>query len=148
MLIKNKRALLAGLAIASVLTASPLLAESRKEYTLSCSANGFTGTAYVTAVRNGDLLFATTTGYTIKAPRESQSRTSANLNLRVWGATKNAWSPWSYSNDNLQQDGVRRPVFVKASVNESRLGAVEVNFIFDKTGTDPRCTAKEMIRKF
>ena len=45
MLIKNKRALLAGLAIASVLTASPLLAESRKDYTLSCSANGFTGTA-------------------------------------------------------------------------------------------------------
>ena len=148
MLFEQKIATKAGLAAALLLAASASFAETSKDYTVSCSAGGFTGTAYVTAVRNGDLLSVFATDYKINSPSSSASRSEANLEMRIWGASKNQYTKWDKTNKNLQQDGVKRKIRIAQGIIEPRLGAVEIYFAFDRKGPDPKCTVKEMIRSF
>lgn len=148
MLFEKKIATKAGLAAALLLAASASFAETSKDYTLSCSASGFTGTAYVTAVRNGNLLSVFATDYKINSPSSSASRSEANLNMRIWGSSTNQNTDWDKTNKNLQQDGVKRKIRIAQSITEPRLGSVEFEFVFDRKGSDPRCFTKEMIPAF
>ncbi|WP_141232424.1 hypothetical protein [Pseudomonas fragi] len=148
MLFGKKIAIKAALAATLLLSASASFAETSKDYTLSCSVSGFTGTAYVTAVKNGNLLTFATKGYKISSPASSKSRSKANLNIRAWGSTSNTTSAWANSQDNLKQDNTYRSLSLSKSIIETRLASGEVQFIFDRSGSDPRCTTKVMIPKF
>ena len=102
MLFEKKIATKAGLAAALLLAASASFAETSKDYTVSCSAGGFTGTAYVTAVRNGDLLSVFATDYKINSPRDAP----INL-LRSGGESQFARHPALFAENGLMQRALR-----------------------------------------
>ncbi|KMM77815.1 hypothetical protein [Pseudomonas deceptionensis] len=145
---KPKLAIKTGLAIATLMAASSSFAEVSKNFTASCSASNFTGTAYLTAVRGNGQIFVRMTGYKISAPSSSKSRSKANANLQVWGSTGLTWTKWAKSGDNLKQDGSVHSVYLSEQVRETRLGAAQVQFIFDSSGNDPKCIGKVMIPGF
>ncbi|WP_066514309.1 hypothetical protein [Curtobacterium ammoniigenes] len=101
--------------------------------TVSCSAGNFTGTAEL-RVSSPASDGSTTTGsvlrYRIQKHNGQQGGNKANINLFVGG--NSAKSP-----DRMIQDGNWHTLDLWTAGNSSR---GEIQFIFDKSGSDPRCS--------
>lgn len=145
---KQKLMIKTGVAIATLVAASSSFAQVSKKFTVGCSNGSFNGTASLHVTRGYGKILVNVTDYKISAPSSSKSRSKANVNVQVWGATGNRWTSWAKSDDNLKQDGLSHSLYLKQEVNETRLGSAQVEFVFDKSGKDPKCIGKVMIPQF
>lgn len=145
---RTKIATQLSLSIALMMAGSAASAQTFKKFTASCTNGSFTGTAYLEASRFYNLLGVTMTDYKIQAPSSSKSRSKANANMSVYSTSSYSTSTWARSNDNLKQDGLVHSQWLSANITEARLGVAQVEFVFDKSGNDPKCIAKVQIPQF
>lgn len=138
---KTKIATQIGLSITLMMAGAAAFAQS-KEFTASCSTSGFTGTAYLNGYKTPGGRSFLVHDYKINAPGDSQSRSSANMNVQSYNNATHHSSAWNKSGDDLKQDGVTRPISLGAGTAGDHLNTAIIEFIFDKSGNDPRCTAK------
>lgn len=119
---------------ASAATATSAAAPTFIDKTVSCSAGNFTGTAELRVTSpssDGSVTDARVLRYKIQKHNGQQGGNKANINLFIGG--NSAKSP-----DRMIQDG---------NWHGSELGTAgygdwgRIQFIFDKSGSDPRCDA-------
>ena len=143
MSIQRKAATNIGLAIATVFAASSSLAQ---DYTATCSTTGFTGTAYITADREGPIVYVTNTAYQIKAPSGHENTHTAKLSVYEVDAYFNIPTPWRNYRQNLRQDNVKHPMIMRTYLWTPSSVTQYVKFDFDSTkNIKPTCTANVRI---
>ncbi|WP_222864759.1 hypothetical protein, partial [Serratia marcescens] len=116
--------------------------------TLSCSNGNFTGYAQVTKIISSSGFFRpvltsmAVTKYKIVRSNEQKGGDKANVNLLVsyWNGKKHV-DVKSKSSDSMKQDSEWHNIDLAASTLPSYEGQVtaDVQFIFDKSGPDPKC---------
>jgi hypothetical protein len=115
---------------ATVLGATPAQAASSTRV-VSCSAGNFTGYAEVATTASNGTISATLKQYRIQKHAGQSGGNKANVNLTVGQFTVK-------SADRMMQDGAWHWLGLNASAHDYVGG---VQFIFDKSGADPRCNA-------
>ena len=139
MLIEKKLTTKVAFAIASLLVASSSFAE---DYTASCSTAGFTGTAYISAFREGPRIYITNTGYQIKAPAADQHLSTAKISVYQLDNYSNKPTPWRSTRPNLKQDDRSHPLNMQTYMWTPSWITQYVKFDFaSSTNTKPTCTA-------
>lgn len=116
----------------------------------TCSNGNFRGeaeisTRYTTDYYQGSHAEAVVTKYKITKSNGQQGGNHANVNLRLRSYSPgNTTGVWGYSSDNLLQNSTWQKLGVWEDVDAFKGQPVEtsVEFVFDKTGSDPKCTAK------
>lgn len=129
--------------IAALLAASFSLAQ---DYTASCSTAGFTGTAYITADREGPLVYVTNKAYQIKAPAGHENAHAAKFSVYEVDAYTNKPTPWRNYRQNLRQDNVKHPMIMRTYLWTPGSVTQYVKFDFDNSkNIKPTCTASVRI---
>ena len=125
------------------LSCTPLMANPYQHGigVVSCSNGNFHGEASVELFRNY-LAGAYVTDYKITKSNNQKGGNKANINFWVMSETGPATASMS-SPDNLKQDGQRHS-FTRnemGSVSDNQDPYMIVEFVFDKPGKDPKCSA-------
>ncbi|MGK9146148.1 hypothetical protein KXS11_00785 [Plantibacter flavus] len=124
---------------------------------VQCTSGNFRGEARVRTVFNGaDSWHPSANSWTVAVESYRISRLNgqsggnkANLNMRSVTHTDggSSTSQWDVSPDNLRQTSTWTPlesvaVTTRVALANTRWLDAELQFIFDKSGSDPRCTVK------
>ncbi|MGK9148432.1 hypothetical protein KXS11_12470 [Plantibacter flavus] len=143
---KKPLAIIAGIvAVASLALAAPTAASAtetraRETRTISCSTGNFNGQAKVVLDSRPEGVWVTVKEYKITRQNGQSGGNKANVNVAVRsGAYETGWFK---SADSMIQDGRWHsggPTAGLSNYNGVEVGYVQ--FIFDKSGSDPRCTA-------
>jgi hypothetical protein len=107
---------------------------------ISCTSGNFEGRARVTIEHGSLSSTARVDQYQIFRRNGQGGGNKANVDLRIQNSA--ATSPWSFSPDSMKQDGGIYPVSLFAAVPKAGAATASVEFVFDKSGSDPRCTAR------
>ena len=134
--------LLACLSIVAV----PLLASTAQANTrdihLSCSNGNFSGEVYV---NYADIGFLSANTYKIEKSNGQQGGNKANINIKVL----DLYSGYQYvvfkSPDSLLQNNTWQSLDMKGPVPRGRPVQIQAEFIFDKSGADPKCESRANI---
>ena len=112
---------------------------STKDLKFSCTAGNFKGEVwgYVSQVPNSPTKVFHLSEYRITKYNGQSGGNKANINVSTVGYSKN-------SPDSMIQDGTWRHLGYIGNVRNYN-GALNVQFVFDKSGSDPRCTASQII---
>ncbi|MFJ4225704.1 hypothetical protein [Microbacterium sp. NPDC089695] len=136
-------AVVAGLGASMLATpaiASDRMAPTYTSQLISCSSGNFRGEAVVKFYSHE---LVQVSDYRIIKLNGQSGGSKANVNTTIWGESLSGYYS-SFSKDSpdaMKQDGVWRPLGHSAFRKLNSWLDVEVQFIFDKSGSDPRCTA-------
>jgi hypothetical protein len=117
-------------------------------YNVSCASGNFKGEAEITSDSN-----ESTGGFEVKVNKykitksEGQSGgNKANVNLKAtYGWNESVKKLEDKSSDSMQQDGKWHNLSLEVGgvrIPHWNMLRSEVEFVFDKSGSDPRCTAQ------
>lgn len=144
------------LASGSVL-AAPLAAWSSPQpretggRTVKCEVANFRGEAEVSWEIRGDHLSTSVDSYRITRLNGQSGGNKANLNHRITGKDYSGWAfedSWASSSDSMQQDGLWHTLGQTRNrdVSDDPTLFAQVEFVFDRTGPDPKCRVSAPIR--
>lgn len=132
--------------IAVFCTAAQAASDTRT-WESSCTAGNFTGlaggTTWVDAAQNTVIQ---TSWYKITRSNNQSGGNKANLKTRFVNLTSGIGYAGAFSGDNLIQDGVRHDIsLANFSLHTPGIKIIS-EFIFDKSGGDPRCNLNYSIQ--
>ena len=131
--------LLACLSIVAV----PLLASTAQANTrdihLSCDNGNFEGEVILTY---GSIGYLTANTYKIKKSNGQQGGNKANINIKILDVASGHQIAEFKSPDSMLQNNTWQSLPMKGSVPRDRPLVLLAEFIFDKSGSDPKCEAR------
>lgn len=128
------------------IVAIPLLASTAQASTrnihLSCENGNFEGEVILTYASIG---YLTANTYKIKKSNGQQGGNKANINIKILDLTSGYKHAEFKSPDRMLQNNTWQSLDMQGPVLRDRPLVVVAEFIFDKTGGDPKCEARANI---
>lgn len=122
--------------------------KATQHWEATCSSGNFTGTVTGQSVAWGENAWTVgTLQYRIVKRNGQQGGNKANINFRLGAAPSMSQATgWSRSPDKMVQNGSWYQLHLLNEGNYQQAMA-EIEFVFDKSGSDPRCTVRVPLRR-